>query len=94
MKSDPVSSSFSALLYDQLREPSNQEPQLARDAALAIPPGSFDPFGPGFGPGPAIPPGGFGSSSFGPVPALPTGGFGPGPVVPPSTILVSPTASA
>ena len=83
-----VSSSFSALLYDQLREPSNQEPLLARDAAARA-------FGTGAlpgGPGPAAPPsGGFGSgavpSGFGTgggfgsgavPPGLGTGGFGSG----------------
>ena len=90
-----VSSSFSALLYDQLREPSNQEPSLARDADITIPPGGF---GPPFGPGPVIPPGGFTPSGLGPGPVLPTAGFGPGfgpgPVVPPSSIFASATATA
>ena len=63
MKNDPVSSSFSALLYDQLKEPSKPEPPKAR----TLGPG----FGPGFGPGPEI-----GAGGFGTPPPLPAGGFG------------------
>ena len=90
MKSDPVSSSFSALLYDQLREPSNQEPPLARDAAFALSPRRLRP-------GPVKSHGGFGIFGFGPSPTLPTSGFGPdgpGLVVPSSSTFVSATPTA